>query len=84
MPVPVTQDSGRKGRESCVGGGPADALAGNVAGRSLHLLTMGLAQHGAEFSDATLTGVPAQAGSLLGPLQAADHRPVVCVGALAR
>ncbi len=42
-----------------------------VAGRSLHLLTMGLAQHGAEFSDATLTGVRAQAGSLLAPLQAA-------------
>jgi transposase len=42
-----------------------------VAGRSLHSLTAGLARHGAEISDATLTGVLAQAGALLVPLEEA-------------
>jgi transposase len=40
-----------------------------VAGRSLHSLTAGLARHGADISDATLTGVLAQAGTLLAPLE---------------
>ena len=42
-----------------------------VAGRSLHSLTAGLARHGADISDATLTGVLAQAGTLLAPLEEA-------------
>jgi transposase len=42
-----------------------------VAGRSLHSLTAGLARHGADISDATLTGVLAQTGTLLAPVQEA-------------
>ena len=42
-----------------------------VAGRSQHSLTAGLARHGADISDATLTGVLAQAGTLLAPLEEA-------------
>ncbi len=42
-----------------------------VAGRSQNSLVTGLARLGAEISPATLTGVCAQAGALLGPLEEA-------------
>jgi transposase len=42
-----------------------------VAGRSQNSLVTGLARHGAELSAATLTGICAAAGKLLGPLEEA-------------